>query len=113
MFTSCYHDEQITGKGVRRSTVREEYHLVMLSYITGMYYTDHASSMFYYEDHYDLDANTSPHPEESEADNAETSTAPADHSNALDLSLHALDLTARPQVSSQNQNNPDLTSNSK
>ena len=64
-----------------------------------MFYTDQ-TSMYYYEDHYDLDAQNSPPAGESRGDSADTQTAPVEGSNALDLSLnHALDLTAKPQVS--------------
>ena len=66
-----------------------------------MFYTDQSSNMYYYEDHYDLEAQGNPVREPRTDTCREVQVAPLDYSNALDLSLnHALDLTAKTQVSS-------------
>ena len=69
-------------------------------HFTGMFYTDQSSNMYYYEDHYDLDTQGNPTREPRPDICREVQVAPIDYSNALDLSLnHALDLTAKSQVS--------------
>ena len=74
--------------------------MLFFCHSTGMFYTDQSSNMYYYEDHYDLDVQGNPAREPRTDTCREVQVGPLDYSNALDLSLnHALDLTAKTQVS--------------